>query len=106
MREEREEGGTQGLLGDIKLGLVVLLKQSFGEGNLFLWLDYSFPDCYYNSIIYNSANVQWSFFMAFLLHYAVFSHDFFDLNSMKVVSILPTLRILLLLVTLDRKSVV
>ena len=36
MREEREEGGTPGILGDIKLGLVVLLKQSFGEGNLFL----------------------------------------------------------------------
>ena len=73
MREEREEGGTPGILGDIKLGLVVLLKQSFGERNLF--------------------------FMAFLSHYAVFSHDFSDLNSMKVVSILPALRILLLLVT-------
>ena len=31
MREEREEGGAPGILGDVKLGLVVLLKQSFGK---------------------------------------------------------------------------
>ena len=29
--KEREEGGTPGILGDVKLGLAVLLKQSFGE---------------------------------------------------------------------------
>ena len=30
-REEREEGGTPNILGDVKLGLVVAMKQSFGE---------------------------------------------------------------------------
>ena len=29
-REEREEGGTPDILGDVKLGLIVSLKQSFG----------------------------------------------------------------------------
>ena len=30
-REEREEGGTPNILGDVKLGLVVSMKQSFGK---------------------------------------------------------------------------
>ena len=35
-REEREEGGTPNVLGDVKLGLVVHLKQLIGTIGLYL----------------------------------------------------------------------